>query len=55
MSHPKDVDLSKNLEGTFGCVEFEEAAAHIIRWLADESKKEVFEWYESGEAGKRKC
>lgn len=30
---PRDVDLSRRLEDTFGWVEFEEAICEIIKWL----------------------
>src|SRR5258706_9707187 len=42
---PKDVDLSKNLQGKFGCVEFEKAAIEIINYLKDDTKKlNLAEW-----------
>ncbi len=33
--NPGDIDLSKRLQGYFGCVEFEDALIWIIKYLAD--------------------
>ncbi len=36
--NPSDVDLSKKLQGYFGCVEFEDAICWIVRFLADDTR-----------------
>lgn len=52
--NPCEVDLSDGLQSTFGIVEFEKAACHIIRYLCDDSFKVETFGFELGEGWEKK-
>lgn len=53
MSHPTEIDLSELLVGTFGCIEFEDAACVLVRFLSSEaSQRSIPAWLDHNPNGK---